>query len=90
MSLIMRTMSSICSGSTIESGQMIVDLGIGQEALFFAFGDQVFDARLLLLAVHLDPAVRTQTPRHGEFTARGAKKRIRHFSSVCDRFSASQ
>jgi hypothetical protein len=36
MSLIMLTMSSICSGSTMSVGQVVVDLRIGQEALLLA------------------------------------------------------
>jgi hypothetical protein len=47
MSLIIRTMSSICSGSDDPGGQVIVDLGVGQEALLLALGDQGLQTRLL-------------------------------------------
>ena len=49
MSLIMLTMSSICSGSTISLGQVIVDLGVGQVALLLAARDQQLQLRLTLI-----------------------------------------
>ena len=49
MSLIMLTMSSICSGSTMSLRQVIVDLGVGQVALFLAARDQQLQLRLARL-----------------------------------------
>ena len=49
MSLIMLTISSICSGSTISLGQVIVDLDVGQKALLLAARNQQLQLRLTLI-----------------------------------------
>jgi hypothetical protein len=51
MPLIMPMMSSICSGSTMSSGQVVVDLGVRQVALFQALADQQLDFVLLRGAI---------------------------------------
>ena len=51
MSLIMRMMSSIWSGSEMSSGRWSLTSGIGQEALFLALGDQLFQTRLLVFGL---------------------------------------
>jgi hypothetical protein len=47
MSLIIWMMSSTWSGSENIVGQVVVDLGVGQVALFLSFGNQGLQTRLL-------------------------------------------
>ena len=52
MSLIIRMMSSICSGQRFV-WQVIVYFTIGEVSLLFAFSDQFFEARMLLCRCYL-------------------------------------
>ena len=96
MSLIMLTMSSICSGSTISRRQVIVHLRVGQKALFLAARDQQLELRLALFGQHV--AARRHVDQFGvallallAIGRRGARRRAaaRAAASFCAALSST-